>query len=79
MPRTGAAGTPERFAIEEFSIGELLDDPIARLLMRSDGVDHQAVECLLLATRSAPLECRHESHWQRESVNSRSQQRKERE
>ena len=52
MPRTGTACTPARFTIEGFSIGELPDDPIARLLMRSDGVDRQAVERLLLATRS---------------------------
>jgi hypothetical protein len=52
MPRTGTACGPACFAVEEFSIGELLDDPIARLLMRSDGVDRQAVERLLRPTRS---------------------------
>jgi hypothetical protein len=51
MPRT-AICSPARFATEGFSIGELLDDPIARLLMKSDGVDRQALERLLLATRS---------------------------
>jgi hypothetical protein len=37
-----------RFVIEECSIAELLDDPIAILLMKSDHVDRQGVESLLL-------------------------------
>jgi hypothetical protein len=42
----------KRFTIEEYSIAELLDDPIAGLLMKSDGVNRQALKRLLLATRS---------------------------
>ena len=38
----------KRFAIEEFSIAELLDDSIAQLLMKSDGVDRDTVERLFL-------------------------------
>jgi hypothetical protein len=33
--------------IEEHSIAELLDDPIVGLLMKSDGVDREALECAL--------------------------------
>jgi hypothetical protein len=56
--RGAAAGGPwsiaagdalkRRFAIGEFSIAELLDDPIAHMLMKSDGVDRQALESLLI-------------------------------
>ena len=48
MARTRAGCALKRFAIEEFSIAELLDDPIAQLLMKSDGVDRDTVERLLL-------------------------------
>lgn len=33
----------KRTGVEEHSIVELLDDPIAKLLMRSDGVDRCAL------------------------------------
>jgi len=33
--------------IEKHSIAELLDDPIAGLLMKSDGVNREALECAL--------------------------------
>ena len=35
------------FPIEEHLIAELLDDPIVGLLMKSDGVDREALECAL--------------------------------
>jgi hypothetical protein len=32
---------------EEYSIAELLNDPIGALLMRSNGVDRETLECAL--------------------------------
>ena len=37
----------KQLPIEEYSIAELLDDPIGALLMKSDGVDRQALEYAL--------------------------------
>jgi hypothetical protein len=49
MARTWHPGCDlRRFVIEEFSIAELLDDPIAHLLMKSDGVDRHTLEPLLI-------------------------------
>jgi hypothetical protein len=48
-----------RFAIEEFSIAELLDDPIAHLLMNSDGVDRHTLEPLLIDQIARPHKFRH--------------------
>jgi hypothetical protein len=48
-PWSIAAGVAlkRRSTIGECSIAELLDDPIAHMLMKSDGVDRQALESLL--------------------------------
>ena len=56
MARTRAGYALKRFAIEEYSIAELLDDPIAGRLMKSDGVDRQALEQLLLDQIAHSLE-----------------------
>ena len=47
----------KRFVTEEYSIAELLDDPIAILLMKSDGVDRRIVERLLLDQIAPSSEC----------------------
>jgi hypothetical protein len=43
----------KQLPIEEYSIAELLDDPISALLMESDGVDRQALEYALHLAESA--------------------------
>ena len=57
MARTRAGYALKRLAIE-YSIAKLLDDPIAGLLMKSDGVDRQALERLLLDQIGHSLEFR---------------------
>lgn len=47
----------KRFVAEEYSIAELLDDPIAILLMKSDGIDRRIVERLLLDQIAPSPEC----------------------
>ena len=49
MARARVGHALKRFTIEEYSIAELLDDPIAGLLKKSDGVNLQALKHLLLA------------------------------
>lgn len=44
----------KRFVTEEYSIAELLDDPIAILLMKSDGIDRQIFERSLLDQMRRP-------------------------
>jgi hypothetical protein len=53
MARARAGYALKRFAIEEYSIAELLDDPIRALLMKSDGVDRQTLEYALHLVASA--------------------------
>jgi hypothetical protein len=43
----------KQLPIEEYSIAEPLDDPISALLMKSDGVDRQALEYALHLVASA--------------------------
>jgi hypothetical protein len=47
------AGYALRFAIEEYSIAELLDGPIRALLIKSDDVDRQTLEYALHLVASA--------------------------
>jgi hypothetical protein len=44
----------KQLPIEEYSIAELLDDPISALLMKSDGVDRQGVGSMALRHAYAP-------------------------
>src|ERR1700730_14498500 len=53
MARARAGDALKRFAIEEDSIAELLDDPIRELLMKRDGVDRQTLEYALHLVASA--------------------------
>jgi hypothetical protein len=53
MARAWAGYALERFAIEEYSIAELLDGPIRALLMKRDGVDRQTLEYALHLVASA--------------------------
>ena len=53
MARARAGYALKRSAIEEYSFAELLDGPIRALLMKSEGVDRQALEYALHLVASA--------------------------
>jgi hypothetical protein len=44
---TGGGQALKRIPITEYSLAELLDDPLVGVLMRSDGVDRRTLERLL--------------------------------
>ena len=48
----------KQLPIEEYSIAELLEDPIGALLMKSDGVDRQTLE-YALTWSDRPSDCEH--------------------
>ena len=47
MARAGGGQALKRIPIAEYSLAELLDDPLVGALMKSDGVDRPALERLL--------------------------------
>ena len=55
MARARAGYALKRFAIEYSSIAELLAGPIRALLVKSEGVDRQALEALHLVASALRL------------------------
>jgi hypothetical protein len=47
VARTGGGQALKRIPLTEYSLTELLDDPLVGVLMKSDGVDRRTLERLL--------------------------------
>jgi hypothetical protein len=47
VARAGGGQALKRIPITEYSLAELLEDPLVGVLMKSDGVDRRALERLL--------------------------------